>query len=130
MIKTLCAFLLVLWCSLSWADPFLRTGPAPLSGAQPQTASFTVDGGVAQACIVTPATATVGTIARCDLKALSVAKIYTLVLTWCTPGGIQNSSGGALNVQAGCASSVPFSYELRTPAVPTPTSSVVPSSAD
>lgn len=124
--KNLIALGLALLCSLSQAAPFLTADPAPLTAVQPDSASVTVNGGAAAACVVTPPSATVGASARCDMSGITAAGTYTLVMTWCNKGGIVNTPGGAVNTAAGCASSTPFSYKLQTAAVPGPTLSVSP----
>lgn len=124
--KPILTLVLALSCSLSHAAPTLTADPAPLTAVQPDSASVTVNGGSPVACTVTPATATVGAKAQCDLASITAAGTYTLVLTWCNKGGIVNTPGGATNTTAGCASSAPFSYKLQTAVVPGPTLSVSP----
>lgn len=118
--KHILAFLFALLAAFGvHAAPFLLAD-APPAGVTVDAARYTVNGGAPIACVLEASRP------KCDLGSITTAGTYTLVLTWCSPGGIVNTPSGATNTVAGCASSAPFAYRLQTAAVPGPTLSVSP----
>lgn len=101
------------------AAPFLLAD-APPASVTIDSVRYTVNGGAPIACVLEAGRP------KCDLGQLTTAGTYTLVVTWCSPGGIVNTPTGATNTVAGCASSSPFAYRLLTAAVPGPMLSVSP----
>ena len=122
---TLLVGLLLIMSSHSQAAPYLMSDPAP-AGSGVDAARYTVDGGAPVTCILESVSGTVRP--KCDLAQITTAGDYTLVLTWCSPGGITNDAGGggATVVAAGCASSAPFVYRYRGPVAVGPIPSIAP----
>lgn len=124
MRKTLTLAALLLISTATQAAPFLLADPYPASAPQPDSASFTVNGGAPVACqLVTVAG---GVQPKCDLASITAPGTYTLVMTVSRAGGIVNGPNGATNTAAGSASSSPFAYRLLVGNVPTPVLSVAP----
>lgn len=121
MTLLVCALLL---CAPVAAAPNLFADPYPDGSGQPDTITMTVNGGAAQACELVVVLG--GKQPKCDLAGLTAAGTYTLVMTACRAGSIVNVENGATNTQEACASSVPFSYTLRSGGVAAPVLTVAP----
>lgn len=122
--KYLLTLLLALASSIASAAPFLYADPYPPTSVQPDSASFTVNGGTPVPCTIE--TVTGGVRPKCDLASITVAGSYTLVLTVAKAAAIVNGTGGATNTAGSSASSAPFVYRLVTAPVAGPTLTVSP----
>lgn len=106
------------------AAPFLMANPYPSTVTQPDGASYTINGGTPVACTIE--TVAGGVQPKCDLAGITAAGTYTLVMTVTRSANIVNGTNTGTVTQAGSASSVPFSYVLRSGAVTGPTLTVAP----
>ena len=122
--KKLLLAVLLISSSATQAAPTLVVAGYPTTGPVPDSATFTINGGTPIACTI--ATVSNAVQAQCDLASITTAGTYTLIATPCAKGGIQNTPTGAINVQAGCAPSNPFSYQLIKGLATTPTLTVAP----
>lgn len=93
-------------CSAAMAAPTLTADPYPTTVTQPDTASFTVNGGAPIACTLPVSAA--GKTPTCDLASITVPGTYTLVMTVTKAAGC-NAAGECW--PEGSASSAPFSYK-------------------
>lgn len=121
MIMLVCALLI---CAPVAAAPHLFANPYPTGDGQPDTITMTVNGGTAQACELVAVAG--GKQPKCDLAGITTAGTYTLVMTACRTGSIVNGDSSATVTQEACASSVPFSYTLRSGGVAAPVLTVAP----
>ena len=122
--KHLLALFLALFAFAAQAAPFLYSEAYPATGAQPDAATVTINGGAPVTCTVQ--TVTAGKQPKCDLASITSPGTYTLVLTVTKAAGIVNTTGGATNDPGGSASSSPFAYVLRGSFAPTVTPTVAP----
>jgi hypothetical protein len=113
--------LMTLVTSNVFAAPFLVSDPYPSTGAQPDSASFTVNGGTPISCTVE--TVTGGVQPKCDLSSIKTAGVYTLVMTVTAVGGV---SGGNTYTSPGSASSAPFAYTYKSGSVSIPMPKLIP----
>ena len=107
------------------AAPFLYSQVLPAVAVQPDTATYTVDGGAPISCQILVDAAN-GKQAKCDLGQLTAAKDYIIVMTWVKQASITNSPNKAINAAGSSASSDPFTYALQLSPVAKPTLSVMP----
>lgn len=115
---------LLLAASPAMAAPFLIADPYPATSVQPDSASFTVNGGSPVACLLEAVTG--GLRPKCDLASITTPGTYTLVLTVTKNAAITNGANTATNTAGSVASSTPFSYRLITAPVAGPVLSVAP----
>ncbi len=108
------AALLSLISGAALAAPTLIADPYPAAAVQPDSASFTVNGGAPIAC--TLPTVTGGLQPTCDLASLATPGTYTLVMTVTKAAGC----AGASCWPAGSASSSPFAYTRLAAGVTAP----------
>jgi hypothetical protein len=106
------------------AAPFLLADAYPPTVTQPDSASFTVNGGAAIACTIE--TVTAGKRPKCDLASITTPGTYTLVLTATKAPSIVNAPNTATNDAGGSASSAPFAYVFKSGGVSLPSLTVTP----
>lgn len=104
--------------------PILTADPYPANAAQPDTVSFTIDGGAPLRCSLldTPA----GKVPICDLASITTPGTYTLVMTVASHGACTSAPDSGTCSGGGSASSAPFSYTVAGAPPPPPVVAVVP----
>lgn len=96
-------------CGSATAAPTLTADPYPTTVVQPDSASFTVNGGAPIACTLPVSAA--GKTPTCDLASITVPGTYTLVMKVTKAAGC-NAEGNECWPE-GSASSAPFVYKWR-----------------
>ena len=115
---------LLLAASPAMAAPFIVADPYPATGVQPDSASFTVNGGSPVACALE--TVSGGVRPKCDLASITTPGTYTIVVTVTKNPSITNGTNTATNTAGSVASSAPFAYRLITAPVAGPVLNVAP----
>jgi hypothetical protein len=108
---------LLMWAGiiqLVLAAPTLTADAMPATGPQPSTAAITVNGSAGPACTL-PKAADGSVMATCDLAALAVPGVYTIVMTYTYTAGCVNTANAATCTQGGVASSAPFVLTRSAP---------------
>lgn len=111
-------------CASAMSAPLLVSDPYPSTGVQPDSATFTINGGPAQPCAIVAVAG--GLQPQCDLASITAPGVYTLVMTVSRAPSLTNIGGGAVKDSGGSASSAPFRYELVVGGVGTPVLRVLP----
>lgn len=89
------------------AGPTLTAQSLPASGPQPSSMSITINGSAGPVCTL-PKAADGSVQGTCDLAALAVPGVYTIVATYTYVAGCVNTANAATCQTGGVASSAPF----------------------
>ena len=107
MKKSILAAALALVSSLATAGPTLTAQSLPATGPQPASMAITVNGSAGPSCTL-PKAADGSVQGTCDLAALAVPGVYTIVATYTYVAGCVNTANAATCQTGGVASSAPF----------------------
>ena len=110
--KTILILSAALACASATATPTLVADPYPVGPTQAETASLSVDGGVAIPCIMN-LSADGALQPMCDLASITVPGVYKLVMIVSNREVLTNETGGTF-VVGGAAKSAPFTYTYRS----------------